>query len=769
MVAVALSLSASAQSILSIDFESTDNPGYSKLGVYDSWENSPFRKGNLEGNIKVVGNHLNAPTDEGAEPANASSKIVGFQRSRFASNVFGARIDLTTPIELSPTVKYVHVNIYRPVEGRVMLVGLGRRKERTGQSVETEQFTNLSTNTIPAGKWADAVFAINAQEGVMLYSLVVVPHCERTDTMTNDFAVYLDNVEINSSSTPRIVNGDYPINYDEATTLSRTDRYTNTVSLTSPSAGSQIINVNQSATKLLYSPLLAKTFYAKAGETVTPAVGFNTNWMHAYVYVDYNNNGQFNYDLNENGTSATGSELVAYTYYNGKNSKGVTTSNNPGMTLPAFTIPADTKPGIYRMRYKVDWDNVDPGGNGDAGNQISSNGGAIIDVRLCIHGDEVTVARGTGANGKDGLNGDIAKEDGTAISKETVAYGTPYTVVCVPENGFETDYLRVIHGYNLDGDSLVHGTPQYLEERYPAYLLKESSTTYQNRPSDGQLTIPASIVDGDVKIIPVFSQAGGETTKGDYPRNFSDDLTVTRSDRKLNSFTVAATCGGNSSVTLPSGTNYVYRPLLDSVVTVCPGDEVTVTFNYKTAGPMHSYIYADFDKDGYFNYEVNADGTPAFGSEVLAYSYYNGKNSAGLSVSQSGNNQLNDCLPSFFIPELLPNGDYRGRVKIDWNNIDPAGQWSVGGANQINENGGFIVDFTLRVDSSTGVATPIKNSGLIVTTAPATIHVVALTPTRVSVCDLAGRTIYAGLVSGSKSISVQRGLYVVAGQKVLVN
>lgn len=770
---LATPFAANAQSLVSIDFESTDNPGYSAIGVYDSWENSPFRNGKLDGNIKIVNNHLNTSDSEEEEPANGSSKIVGFQRSRFASNVFGARFDLAEPIELGPTLKYVHVNIYRPVEGRVMLVGLGRRKERTGQSTETEQFTNFALNSIPTGKWSDAVFSINSQEGVMLYSLVVVPQCERTDTMTSDYAVYFDNIEINDSPTPRIVYGDYPIYYDATATLSRSDRYTNTVGLTSPTDSVQSITVDQQTTKLLYTPLLSKTFYAKAGETVTPSIGFNTNWMHGYVYVDYSNDGQFNYDLNEDGTPTTGGELVSYTYYSGKNSKGASASSNPGMTLPSFTIPADTKAGIYRMRFKVDWDNIDPAGNSLSGQQITSNGGAIIDVRLCVHGDEVTLSRGTGSNGKDGLNGDIAKIDGTAISTETVLFNTPYTVVCVPESGFETDYLRVIHGYNLDGDSLVHGTPQYLEECYPAYLLKESITTYQNRLSDGQLTLPASIIDGNVKIIPVFSEKKGETTKGDYPRNFSDDLLVTRSDRSFTSFTAAATHGGTTTVTIPSGTNYVYRPLLTDTVVVCPGDEVQFSFSYVDGKWMHSYVYADWDDDGYFNYGINANGVPALGSEVLAYSYYQGYNSNGLSVPSgtSGSSvQLNDYLPAFTVSELMPDGDYRGRVKIDWDEIDPAGHWSEGGTNLIDENGGYIVDFIFRVDSNilTGISAPVKMNDLTVTTAPSTIRMIASTPTNVVISDLSGRTVFAGQVSGSKSVTVQRGIYIVAGHKILV-
>ena len=62
--------------------------------------------------------------------------MLAFQRSRLASNIFGARIDLKKPIALGPSGKVVHVLINRPMEGRVMLVGLGKRRDRAGQSQE---------------------------------------------------------------------------------------------------------------------------------------------------------------------------------------------------------------------------------------------------------------------------------------------------------------------------------------------------------------------------------------------------------------------------------------------------------------------------------------------------------------------------------------------------------------------------------------------------------------------------------------------------------
>ena len=93
---VAMNLAASAQTIT---FETTD---YKSLGVYDTWEASPFRTGKLKGNYAVVDNHLAAVEDMLGYAPNPSKKILAVQRSRFGSNTFGVRIDLNKPFELTP-------------------------------------------------------------------------------------------------------------------------------------------------------------------------------------------------------------------------------------------------------------------------------------------------------------------------------------------------------------------------------------------------------------------------------------------------------------------------------------------------------------------------------------------------------------------------------------------------------------------------------------------------------------------------------------------
>ena len=184
------------------DFE--NNEDYKDIGVYDVWEDSPFRTGELEGNFEVVENPFLETKDNGGEGFNNSNYVLGAQRSRYGSNRFGVRVDLKEPFELSPDSKFIHVLIHRPKEGRVMLVGLGSREERLHQNPMTEQFYVVSSNKVKTDCWDDAVFEIKGAEGVLIRSLVIAPDCESPHDLEEDFLFYIDDIEINENPLPRI-------------------------------------------------------------------------------------------------------------------------------------------------------------------------------------------------------------------------------------------------------------------------------------------------------------------------------------------------------------------------------------------------------------------------------------------------------------------------------------------------------------------------------------------------------------------------------------
>ena len=725
--AVALPMLASAQT--TINFETDE--AYTALGVYDTWEESPFRTKQLQGNVAVITNELNQEDEILGRAPNASAKMLAVQRSRFGSNTFGARIDLKQTFELTTSTKYVHVFINKPIEGRVMLIGLGKRTERADQSPEAEQFWVLSSSKITPNKWSDAVFAIKGAGGIDIHSLVVVPDCEAPHRLTEDFAAYIDEIEITDSPTPRVIYGDYPINYEATQTSGKSGNYLNNISLNGSADGDQTIEVGSVSPQLIYRSLLNKSFVAKAGETLSPNFSFTSGWMNGYVYLDRGNDGKFSAELNADYTIPEGSDIMTYSYVEtvenqeGYKSDGTKITGNARNFInpPAFKLPADLKPGFYRMRFKVDWGSVDPAGRNTSTNDIVSNGGVMADVLINVHQDEISVSR-TG-----GLNGDLLTEDGKELTTIKHAFGKPFTVIAKPaSDNFVISHVRVRHGYNLEGDSLVHGNPQYQDVILPSFLFQGN-----------KITIPGTYMDGDVHIEPYFVDPGtGDESGDDYARNFSDDLTNERTDRLLSniSFTGNKNTVAQRITLTTTAPNYVYRDMTKKAVGFQPGETITTSVGY-SGRAMHMYLYVDFNQDGKFIADLGSTGIPSMNSELISYTYFNGYNSLGTAITDAPGSVAVNALPVFTLPEMLPVGVYRARLKVDWNNADPAGQWSEGGSNQINENGGAVVDFLLNVhnashklivNSTNGSVNGSGNTGLPPTITPFKLISVVPTP-----------------------------------------
>lgn len=502
LAALALPMNLMAQTT-KVDFE--DAAGYKSVGVYDTWEESPFRTGELKGNAAVIDNFLPTTNDNG-DVVNDSKKIVGVQRSRFGSNTFGVRVDLKTPFDLTPEYVYVHVKMYKPLEGRVMLVGLGKRPDRAGQSNDVEQVWVYSSNSTVANQWFDAVFPIKACNGVQIHSLVIVPDVNSPQEMTSDYAAYIDDIEVNNSAKPRIkVASYYGLNYDKETAVDKPERYVKAITLQPNGATKQSISVGSVSPQLIYRDVTDHAFTAKAGQTVTPSIDYQGGgWMNGFVYLDKGDDGQFDASFDESTHKATeGCDLVSYYYLemvenqSGYKYDGTALSGNDrnNLSTPAFTLPSDLQPGFYRMRYKVDWGNLDPAGRNTTTNSIKSNGGFIVDTRLNVHTDKVSLSAAS-------RNGFITLEDGTELVSYQTDFGKAVKIKATPANGFEIDSLVISHGYNLTGNQYnKYGTKQYDE-----YIVRASDFN-----ADGTFTIPARIIDGEVSIDGQFRSTTGIT------------------------------------------------------------------------------------------------------------------------------------------------------------------------------------------------------------------------------------------------------------------
>ena len=509
-----LSFASSAQT--TITFDSDD---YKSITVYDKWEESPFRSGVLSGNAAVIDNP-DVSVDEvmGVAP-NTTSKVLALQRSRFGSNTFGVRIDLKEPIRMTKQLQYIHIMTHlkdKPADSRFMVIGLGKRIEDSWnwQTGEEEQFWAV-TNTNLAAKdgWQDVVVSFkgfsyskeeNANSGIDIYSLVLVPDVRSPHADNADWVAYFDEIVIDNNPDKRFSTDKYALTYDKDATTTRSDRSFNSVGLVS--SGVTYTSATTSG-KVYTDNTTVSVFSAKAGTQVQPTFNYTGTWMSAYVYVDWNNNGKFEYTINDNGTPAEGSEIVSYsavqigeTWYK---SDGTTTGNGNtiGSGVPSFTIPANTPAGLYRMRYKVDWDSVDPAG----ANTIISNGGGYVDLMLDVHGDKVSVSASQ-------LNGDIVlASDESPLQGYVTNYAESLKVKDVPAPGFIQNGFDLKYGYNVNAIEQLdeNGNPNWILVNVPKSAIAE----------DGTYTIPAEYIRG-----------GQVSIKGDMQQAYTWTISISGDD-----------------------------------------------------------------------------------------------------------------------------------------------------------------------------------------------------------------------------------------------
>ena len=484
-------LTAKAQTTITFDTED-----YAAIGVYDKWEESPFRTGELEGNAGIALNPSTTPDEVLGIAPNGTEKVVAFQRSRYGSNVYGVRIDLKEPIRVTKELQYVHVMTYlkdKPTASRMMVIGLGNRLEESwsGQAGhDVEQFWSLTTvNVQPKDGWQDIVVSFkgfsyskteNANSGIDLHALVIVPDVRTPDEDAADWVAYFDEIVVDGNPDKRFSTEMYALTYDEEAVISRTDRALNKVGLVS---GGKTYESTARSSKFYSNNTATSVFSVKAGEQVQPTFGYSGNWMSGYVYVDWGKDARFDEALNNNGTPAEGSDVVSYnalqigdTWYK---SDGTTRGDGNAISqgVPKFTVPAGTAPGFYRMRYKVDWNSINPAG----ANEIITNGGGIVDLMLDVHGDEVVVNASQ-------LNGDIYAADGTDLINYTVGYEQLFKVKIVPAPGFVQYGFKLKYGYNVSAKEQLDekGNPNWIEVTVP----------YTEIAGDGTYTIPAEYMRG---------------------------------------------------------------------------------------------------------------------------------------------------------------------------------------------------------------------------------------------------------------------------------
>ena len=235
----------------------------------------------------------------------------------------------------------------------------------------------------------------------------------------------------------------YTVNFDKTAYHSRNDRVLSSFSLQQTGKDKQTVNVF--ASRAAYEDHTSSVFNVEAGSELTASFNYSGQWMNGYVYIDRDNDGEFSYK--EGQWDQAGTDLVAYSFYstlanpkvndgNGYNSTGASVSGNDRSNVnpPVFTAP--TEPGTYRIRFKIDWNCILPGGSTD----ILSDGGGIWDATLNVVAAEPEVKEEKSFT--DAISmvvGDMSEEVGQAqvTIKEMTDETISMTLAIVGQEGAE--------------------------------------------------------------------------------------------------------------------------------------------------------------------------------------------------------------------------------------------------------------------------------------------------------------------------------------------
>ena len=180
----------------------------------------------------------------------------------------------------------------------------------------------------------------------------------------------------------------YPVSFDKtALNTSAHGRMLNSFSLQQTGKDKQTKSVKTS--KAAYEDHTAdEPFTVEAGSELTASFNYSGEWMHSFVYIDFDNDGDFSYK--EGQWDQTGTDLVAFSFYSldsnpkndtsGYNSVGEELTGDARNTYAAPSFKAPAKAGEYRIRFKFDWNCILPGGS----SSILSDGGGVWDATLKV-------------------------------------------------------------------------------------------------------------------------------------------------------------------------------------------------------------------------------------------------------------------------------------------------------------------------------------------------------------------------------------------------
>lgn len=257
------------------------------------------------------------------------------------------------------------------------------------------------------------------------------------------------------------------------------------------------VSVYSTTRQAVYVDKTDNVFEAYAGEEIQPVVNWAGEWMHGYLYIDYDKDYTFSYTLGSDDYPTADGELVSYTFYSpsgsqwGKNSKGETTENNSRLDdVPSFTLPESLAPGEYRVRLKIDWCHLDPCGHPDEiPNTLTGNGGNIVDFTLRIVERPATYTVTLPETVENGtltvMNGSAALVPGA----NTVEENSGLTITAEPAQGYRLESLTVNGSAFTSGDTYTVTGNTEIAVSFAEIPVVTHIITYSVKQGEGTITL----------------------------------------------------------------------------------------------------------------------------------------------------------------------------------------------------------------------------------------------------------------------------------------
>lgn len=257
------------------------------------------------------------------------------------------------------------------------------------------------------------------------------------------------------------------------------------------------VSVYSTTRQAVYVDKTDHVFEAYAGEEIQPVVNWAGEWMHGYLYIDYDKDYTFSYTLGSDDYPTADGELVSYTFYSpsgsqwGKNSKGETTENNSRLDdVPSFTLPESLAPGEYRVRLKIDWCHLDPCGHPDEiPNTLTGNGGNIVDFTLRIVERPATYTVTLPETVENGtltvMNGSAALVPGA----NTVEENSELTITAEPAQGYRLESLTVNGSAFTSGDTYTVTGNTEIAVSFAEIPVVTHIITYSVKQGEGTITL----------------------------------------------------------------------------------------------------------------------------------------------------------------------------------------------------------------------------------------------------------------------------------------